>query len=177
MGLVLEDTSDTQLDLAAYGRREVVRDLLETGLRAGSLNDVLIRHRWTSWKGLWPRSRATAPTIRTTSIVPSLSAIPKPRSLCRHAPRRSRARRLGPILRSATAISSVLPKKAGSAGRRCQATTSAAALRPPSGDINKVTGDGLRFRRDERRTTEVAVAVHVLNRMLELGRPISVRIA
>jgi hypothetical protein len=28
-----------------------------------------------------------------------------------------------------------------------------------------------------RRTTEVAVGVHALNRMLELGRPISVRIA
>jgi len=35
----------------------------------------------------------------------------------------------------------------------------------------------LRSRKDERRATEVAVAVHVLNRMLELGRPISVRIA
>jgi hypothetical protein len=39
-----------------------------------------------------------------------------------------------------------------------------------------VIGDGLRFRKDERRATEVAIAVHVLNRMLELGRPISVRI-
>jgi len=41
----------------------------------------------------------------------------------------------------------------------------------------QVIGDGLRSRKDERRATEVAVAVHVLNRMLELGRPISVRIA
>ena len=40
-----------------------------------------------------------------------------------------------------------------------------------------VDGDGLRSRKDERRTTEVDVAVHALNRMLELGRPISVRIA
>ena len=38
-------------------------------------------------------------------------------------------------------------------------------------------GDGLRSRTDERRATEVDVNVHVLNRMLELGRPISVRIA
>src|SRR4051812_22851266 len=37
--------------------------------------------------------------------------------------------------------------------------------------------DGLRSRTDGRRATEVDVAVHVLNRMLELGRPISVRIA
>jgi len=41
----------------------------------------------------------------------------------------------------------------------------------------QVIGDGLRSRTDKRRATEVAVAVHVLNRMLDLGRPISVRIA
>jgi hypothetical protein len=35
----------------------------------------------------------------------------------------------------------------------------------------------LRSRTDQRRATEVEVAVHVLNRMLELGRPESVRIA
>jgi hypothetical protein len=45
------------------------------------------------------------------------------------------------------------------------------------GRYKQVIGDGLRFHKDERRTTEVAVAVHVLNRMLELGRPNSVRIA
>ena len=40
-----------------------------------------------------------------------------------------------------------------------------------------VIGDGLRSRTDRRRATEVDVAVHVLNRKLELGRPISVRVA
>ena len=44
------------------------------------------------------------------------------------------------------------------------------------GRYKQVIGDGLRFRNDERRANEAAVAVHVLNRMLELGRPISVRI-
>lgn len=39
----------------------------------------------------------------------------------------------------------------------------------------RVIGDGLRSRADERRATEVAVAVHALNRMLELGRPGYVR--
>ena len=39
----------------------------------------------------------------------------------------------------------------------------------------QVIGDGLHSRRDERRATEVDVAVHVLNRMLELGRPSYVR--
>jgi hypothetical protein len=41
----------------------------------------------------------------------------------------------------------------------------------------QVIGDGLRSRTDERRATEVAVAAHTLNRMLELGRPSYVRIA
>jgi len=43
--------------------------------------------------------------------------------------------------------------------------------------FKQVIGDGLRSHTDERRATEVEVAVHVLNRMLELGRPNSVRIA
>jgi hypothetical protein len=44
------------------------------------------------------------------------------------------------------------------------------------GRYKQVIGDELRLRKDRRRTTEVGVAIHVLNRMLELGRPISVRI-
>ena len=38
-------------------------------------------------------------------------------------------------------------------------------------------GDRLRVHTDERRATEVEVAVHVLNRMLDLGRPNYVRIS
>ena len=45
------------------------------------------------------------------------------------------------------------------------------------GRFKQVIGDGLRSRTDQRRATEVDVAVHALNRMLDLGRPISVRIA
>src|SRR3954454_2939895 len=40
-----------------------------------------------------------------------------------------------------------------------------------------VIGDGLRFQTDGRQASEVAIAVDVLNRMLELGRPEYVRIA
>ena len=43
--------------------------------------------------------------------------------------------------------------------------------------LKRVIGDALRSRTDRRRATEVAIAVHALNRMLELGRPKSVRIA
>src|SRR3954452_3864742 len=45
------------------------------------------------------------------------------------------------------------------------------------GRWKQVIGDRLRAHTDERRATEVEVAAHVLNRMLELGRPESVRIA
>src|SRR5215210_3145611 len=45
------------------------------------------------------------------------------------------------------------------------------------GRFKRVIGDGLRSRTDERRATEMDVAVQVLNRMLELGRPESARIA
>jgi hypothetical protein len=41
----------------------------------------------------------------------------------------------------------------------------------------RVVGDALRSRTDRRQVTEVAIAVRALNRMLELGRPESVRIA
>jgi hypothetical protein len=45
------------------------------------------------------------------------------------------------------------------------------------GRYKQVIGDGLRCHKGGRRATEVGVAVHVLNRMLELGRPLSVRSA
>jgi len=41
----------------------------------------------------------------------------------------------------------------------------------------QVIGDELRAHSDERRPTEVAVAVHALNRMLDFGRPSYVRVA
>jgi hypothetical protein len=45
------------------------------------------------------------------------------------------------------------------------------------GRWKRVIGDGLRSGMDERRVTEVDVAVHALNRMLDLERPSYVRIA
>src|SRR3954463_5049621 len=41
----------------------------------------------------------------------------------------------------------------------------------------QVIGDRLRAHTEERRATEVDVAAHVLNRMLDLGRPSYVRLA
>jgi hypothetical protein len=43
--------------------------------------------------------------------------------------------------------------------------------------LKRVIGDALRSRTDRRRATEIAITVHALNRMLELGRPKCVRIA
>ena len=43
--------------------------------------------------------------------------------------------------------------------------------------FKRVIGDALRSHADECRATEMETAVHVLDRMLDLGRPDSVRIA
>ena len=43
--------------------------------------------------------------------------------------------------------------------------------------FKRVISDALRSHADDRRATEVEIAVHVLNRMLDLRRPDSVRIA
>ncbi|MGI4944562.1 MAG: hypothetical protein ACRYHQ_29060 [Janthinobacterium lividum] len=43
--------------------------------------------------------------------------------------------------------------------------------------FKQVTEDGLWLRTDDRRATEVDVAVHALNHMTELGRPNYVRTA
>ncbi|WP_457093382.1 IS5 family transposase [Microvirga sp. P5_D2] len=43
--------------------------------------------------------------------------------------------------------------------------------------LKRIIRDALRSRTDRRRATEVAIAVHALNRMLELGRPKSIRVA
>ena len=45
------------------------------------------------------------------------------------------------------------------------------------GRSKRVIGDALRSREDARRAREVKIAVKELKRMLELGRPIRVRIA
>ncbi len=42
--------------------------------------------------------------------------------------------------------------------------------------FKQVICDGLRSRTDQRRATEVEIAVNALNRMLELGRPEYVRL-
>ena len=63
------------------------------------------------------------------------------------------------------------------AWQKASGYTKRARAKAAIGRFKQVIGNGLRSRTDERRATEVGVAVHALNRMLELGRPICVRIA
>jgi hypothetical protein len=63
------------------------------------------------------------------------------------------------------------------AWQRASGYTKRARAETAIGRWKRVIGDGLRSHTAERRATEMDVAVHVLNRMLELGRPNYVRIA
>ena len=63
------------------------------------------------------------------------------------------------------------------AWQKASGYTTRARVEAAIGRWKQVIGDGLRAHTDERRATEVAVAVYVLNRMLDLGRPEYVRVA
>ena len=63
------------------------------------------------------------------------------------------------------------------AGQTASGYTRRAHAETAVGRWKRVIGDGLGSHTDERRTTEVKGAVHVLNRMVELGRPTYVRVA
>ena len=63
------------------------------------------------------------------------------------------------------------------AWQKASGYTTRARAEAAIGRFKQVTGDGLRSRTDKRRATKVDVAVHALNRMVELGRPTYVRTA
>ncbi len=63
------------------------------------------------------------------------------------------------------------------AWQKASGSTKRARAEAAIGRFKQVIGDGLRSRTDQRRATEVDVAVHTLNRMLDLGRPSFVRVA
>jgi len=70
-----------------------------------------------------------------------------------------------------------IAKRGRAAWQAASEYTKRARVEATIGRFKQVIGDGLRSRTDERRATEVDVAVHALNRMLDLGRPNSVRVA
>ena len=63
------------------------------------------------------------------------------------------------------------------AWQKASGYTTRARAEAATSRFKQVIGDGLRSRMDDRRATEVDVAVHALNRMVEFGRPNYVRIA
>jgi Transposase DDE domain len=63
------------------------------------------------------------------------------------------------------------------AGQKASGCNKRARIEAAMNRWKQVIGDELRAHTDERRATEVAVAVHTLNRMLDLGRPSYVRVA
>ena len=67
-----------------------------------------------------------------------------------------------------------IAKHGRAAWQKASGCTIRARTEATIGRFKQVIGDGLRSRTDERRATEVGVAVHALNRMLDLGRPNSV---
>jgi hypothetical protein len=71
----------------------------------------------------------------------------------------------------------VIAEKGRMGWQRASGYNRRARIEAAMGRFKGVIGGGLRSRTDQRRATEVDVAVHALNRMLELGRPESVRIA
>jgi hypothetical protein len=70
-----------------------------------------------------------------------------------------------------------ITKHGRAAWQKASGYTTRARVEATIGRFKQVIGDGLRCRTDQRRAIEVDVAVHALNRMPELGRPESVRIA
>ena len=63
------------------------------------------------------------------------------------------------------------------AGQKASGDNWRALIEADIGRFKRVIGDALHSHTDGRQATEVAIAVEVLNRMLELGRPEYVRIA
>ena len=71
----------------------------------------------------------------------------------------------------------IIAKRGRAAWQKVSGYTTRARVEAAIGRFKQVIGDGLRSRTDKRRTTEVDIAVHALNRMTELGRPSYVRTA
>ena len=67
-------------------------------------------------------------------------------------------------------------QKASDYNRRAKVEAAIGRWKQVIGNGRPSTRGRVRSRKDQRRTTEVGVSVHVLNRMLELGRPDSVRV-
>ncbi len=109
-----------------------------------------LRPRWRLWPSRRPSSRGVR-NRATTLRCAERNALTSPTIRDRH-------------LQSIAARGRLLWQKA--AGYNWRAPVEADISR-----FKRVIGDGLRARTDQRRATEVEIAVNALNQMLELGRP------
>lgn len=85
-------------------------------------------------------------------------------------------RRWCPLIIFGAGIFSTLPNTVALPWQRASGYNLRARAETAMARYKQVVGDGLRSHTDGRRATEVNVAAHVLNCMLWLGRPNSVRI-
>ena len=115
--------------------------------------------------------------IRTACTPASASATRRPPSSCRRAQPRCRAGTAASEPTQRDHHLQLIAERAGWGWQRASGYTERDRAETAISRYKRVIGDGLRSHTDERRATEMDVAVHVLNRMLELGRPNYVRIA
>jgi DNA-binding NarL/FixJ family response regulator len=78
IGLAIEDTTDSQLDLPAYIRRDIVRRLLATGLRASSVTEILIRQRYLVNSGYSDTAVEQAVLMDLEKLAAGVGDTPKP---------------------------------------------------------------------------------------------------
>src|ERR1700758_1698493 len=116
-------------------------------------------------------------TTRTASTARSLPAIPMQRSLCHRVRVACRARR--PRMRPlrVTGHLQAIAEHGRMGWQKASGYNWRALVEADIGRWKRVIGHALRSQTDKRQATEVAIAVDILNRMLELGRPSYVRIA
>src|SRR3954453_19458069 len=128
----------------------------------------------TTWQVLSPRSPATARTTR------KVSTPAPPRATLRHPAAAIIVPPRATAVPSQTAASAptqrdrhlqLIAERGRRAWQKASGYTTRARAETAISRFKRVIGDELRSHTEERRATEMDVAVHVLNRMLDLGRP------
>src|SRR6267378_5699273 len=125
---------------------------------------------WSRLRARLRRLPAMGHTIGTMSTVRSASVIRMRRSLCR----RVRAAETTPTKRDQHL--QLIAERGRMGWQRVSGYNWRALVEADIGRYKRVMGDALRSRTKGRQMTEVAIAVASLNRMLELGRPVYVRL-
>ena len=131
---------------------------------------------WSRLRARLRRLPAMERTIGTMSTVRSASVIRMRRSLCRHVRARCQAQRQRPRRRKRDRHLQLIAERGRMGWQRASGYNWRALVEADIGRYKRVIGDALRSRTEGRQTTEVAIAVASLNRMLELGRPEYVRL-